>query len=679
MTSGQEVEQALHVARRLIEAGIPVFAAEPDGKGGHLLPAKWQLTVPSMMWIEKWRPGWGLGAVGGHAGDFLDEDPRHGGDESVAELLALSQMPRAYGVAETPSGGRHYLIAPLHEGRMSRVMPGLDYQGGRPDGTGRAFVWIAPTVRASKVTGEMVAYRWTQEPDLEWLAEGGDESGVMVAARVHAARARKTSEERAADTRPAGLRRFTLDEARTYCSITLDRLMAAQIGEIEERANDAAVTLSHFVPDIFSEDYAFAALSAALAVTAYDAATWHADKFRDVIAGRNGRAPGDWRAEPVAAVIAPGFEEAPEGQQSRADWLEGQLVTADDLAAMPAPVPLVYGLLNLDTESWLIGAAGSFKSFVALDIAACVGSGQSWQGHRVTQGDVIYIAAEGARGMTLRTRAWQQDRARSMDGVAFLPLPVQVKKTEDWAALVEVCRRRKPSLIIIDTQHRIMKGLEENSASDFAYVTEALTALRMATGACVLVIHHTGRNGQDARGTSAIDGAQDTELKVERMMPRSSMRVKLIEDKQKDMAEEDGGTELKLKVVELGLDPETSVMLSSLVLDSEWAAARPEQEREIDVEPWKGLEPEEWSARVVARQAKVKRRILQVLADHAGQTGITEATVRKVVTDRWEAPHVTTWTDSWQAVKDLDITVNTGGERWALDGVILSELRDASQ
>ena len=31
---------------------------------------------------------------------------------------------------------------------------------------------------------------------------------------------------------------------------------------------------------------------------------------------------------------------------------------------------------------------------------------------------------------------------------------------------------------------------------------------------CVLTVHHTGRSGGDARGSSAIDGAQTTELKV---------------------------------------------------------------------------------------------------------------------------------------------------------------------
>src|SRR4051812_23097329 len=105
-TSPQDVatEQALAIARSLIDAGVPVFAAPPcpsgpygliDGKGDRVsrcsrpghgaggveydLPAAWQQTVPAHVWLQRWQPGWALAAVGGWAADFLDIDPRNGG------------------------------------------------------------------------------------------------------------------------------------------------------------------------------------------------------------------------------------------------------------------------------------------------------------------------------------------------------------------------------------------------------------------------------------------------------------------------------------------------------------------------------------------------------------------------------------------------------------------------
>lgn len=312
-----DTEQALNIARRLIGAGIPVFAAPPcpaanggectrpghTGKEEYDLPAKWQLTVPSEVWLEKWRPGWALGAVGGHVADFLDEDPRHGGDASITALMDAGQMPRVFGIAETPSGGRHYLISPLHEGETNAFMPGLDYQGGLPDGKSRAFVWIAPTVKRSKDPanlGQLRPYRWTQPPDLDYLADfaGSDDTIEGLRDRILSSRTRTRSEPASGGTAPSGDRAFTEAEARKYCRATLSRLQDAQIGEIEERANAAACQLSHFVPEFWSAERAYDVLLNALSQTAYDPdgpSSWTAEKFLPVLDGRRPPA-GDWKA-----------------------------------------------------------------------------------------------------------------------------------------------------------------------------------------------------------------------------------------------------------------------------------------------------------------------------------------------------------------------------------------------
>jgi hypothetical protein len=120
--------------------------------------------------------------------------------------------------------------------------------------------------------------------------------------------------------------------------------------------------------------------------------------------------------------------------------------------------------------------------------------------------------------------------------------------------------------VVIDTQARVTVGLEENSAKDMGILTNAVGMLKRATGACVLVVHHTGRTGKDARGSSALDGAQDTELKVQRSEDRAALSCKVIQDKQKDMAEGDrDGLEIRFRVVDLGVDPKTQRPLSSLV------------------------------------------------------------------------------------------------------------------
>lgn len=244
--------------------------------------------------------------------------------------------------------------------------------------------------------------------------------------------------------------------------------------------------------------------------------------------------------EPDLRAIVSGGEQGPStievgaeggGPLDLAAALDARVLTAAQMRDMPPPAQLVAGLLCLHSESWLIAKSGSYKTFIALDIAGHVGAGRPWMGRPVVRGDVFYLVAEGVGGMGSRVRAWEQ-RNGEMAGVVFLPMPVQIKREDHWAALVEVCRRRQPVLIILDTQARITVGLNENDNSEMGEMVEAIGRLRRATGACVLVVHHLGRNGSDARGASAIDGAQDSELRLTR---GAGMQVTLETDKQRHL------------------------------------------------------------------------------------------------------------------------------------------------
>lgn len=206
----EETARALDFARDLVKAGMPAFVAPPcpsncDRKGhtpgsGFHLPSGWETSTPTLDVIDQWRPGWALAVVGGHAADILDVDPRNGGDASADEVRAAGQWPRSFGQQATPSGGTHDLISATGERKLSDVLPGLDLQSGCPDGTGRGFAFISPTVRASKVDGVPRPYRWIVEPDTAALTEfrDADDSTAGIVARVHAKRMRKAS------TAPAG-------------------------------------------------------------------------------------------------------------------------------------------------------------------------------------------------------------------------------------------------------------------------------------------------------------------------------------------------------------------------------------------------------------------------------------------------------------------------------------------
>ncbi len=196
------------------------------------------------------------------------------------------------------------------------------------------------------------------------------------------------------------------------------------------------------------------------------------------------------------------------------DTLRAALLDSDGLDNIPEPEPLIDGVIYRDSLVWLQGKSGDGKSFVALDASGCVGTGQQWQLHPVKQGPVLYIVAEGVSGIRWRVRAWETVMGVAMTGVQWLPMPVQADLDEQWTALVDLAREQKPALIVIDTQARVTVGMEENAAKDMGVFVDQLERLRKASGACILVVHHQGRNGEHMRGSTALEGAATTMIRV---------------------------------------------------------------------------------------------------------------------------------------------------------------------
>ena len=183
--------RALDVARAMAEAGIPVFCAYPDPEGetasgratGYRIRSGWESHHPNPSYVGAWRPGMALCAVMGQGLDLIDVDPRNGGDVDALN----GTMPEVLGVATSPSGGFHFFVRSMGVGSRDGVLPGIDVKAGDPDGQGRGFAFIAPTVRKSKTTGEPGAYQWVKPPDLATLA-AEDKSGEKLAELVRQAR-----------------------------------------------------------------------------------------------------------------------------------------------------------------------------------------------------------------------------------------------------------------------------------------------------------------------------------------------------------------------------------------------------------------------------------------------------------------------------------------------------------
>ncbi|MCZ4559888.1 AAA family ATPase [Rhodococcus sp. IEGM 1401] len=223
--------------------------------------------------------------------------------------------------------------------------------------------------------------------------------------------------------------------------------------------------------------------------------------------------------------------------------IRAAFLTREDLRNMPDPEPLVDGYLYLDSVARLVGAPGSYKSFLALDWACSVATGRPWHGKAVTAGKVVYLVGEGVRGIDARMQAWELSRnggddahVAVFDGIVDLAALPNPKQDAEWQVLSRVITPLEPRLIVVDTQARYTPGHEENSATDMGVFIHNLDALRRATGACVLLVHHTTRGTDHARGSTAIEGGVQSELV---MVKNKRGLAQLKTEKQKDIEEPD--------------------------------------------------------------------------------------------------------------------------------------------
>lgn len=233
---------------------------------------------------------------------------------------------------------------------------------------------------------------------------------------------------------------------------------------------------------------------------------------------------------------------------------------------------LVKDILPASSFAAIYGKPGSGKSFAAIYLAACIGSGREAFGKPVTQGAVIYVAAEGGAGMKRRADALKQQHDLDDDiPVHFIKAQLNLSTSlEDMEALFKAIREKSinPVAIFLDTFARIFIG-DENSAKDVGACIAILGAIQAEFDCTVVIIHHSAKNSQNPtmRGSSALLGAVDTELHCEKVSPETSAdRVgSLTVTKQKD-GEDMIRLGFRLQLIQLSpLDPDaTSLALEPI-------------------------------------------------------------------------------------------------------------------
>ena len=229
---------------------------------------------------------------------------------------------------------------------------------------------------------------------------------------------------------------------------------------------------------------------------------------------------------------------------------------------------LVKNWLDPNCLSVMYGPSNSGKTFVALDMANHIATGDDWHGHRITAGGALYIATEGGRDIANRLAALKQERPeKTPHDLIILPSDLDMFNILDTDALIEcLCHTEDPpqvALIVIDTLARSMGTGDENAAQDVGQFIGNCDRLRQVTGAHVMIIHHTGKDkDRGARGSSALRAAVDNEIQIS--APGDGAPGCIISRKQRDQ-EMPQHIYFTLRQVVLGQDEDGNDVTSAVV------------------------------------------------------------------------------------------------------------------
>ena len=459
----------------------------------------------------------------------LDCDVKHG----ATGLATARQLQEQYGWVvdaswTTPSGGQNVMFRKPDGAAFSNSSPwaGIDV---RSDGG-----WV---VAPGNEVGDA---RW------EWAKGGFGTAGALPAPMLE--KLRPAYDDAAPKATPAELAAFieaSPTETTTKAAATFHDLLRkfqdrAQVGSRHEALVGLTWQLVHV--EHLNLRVALARIQAEWdeltkdehragevnAVAAWAVAQRLAEQGDAVVAAAEAAVAGDHWDQDAALDFVEALE---------ADTTYGlDIVPISELRNQPRPPWLVKNIIRQRCSLLLFGETGSYKSFLMVDLACCVATGEpQWLGHDIRlHGPVLYVAAEGADSIAERCDAWTAQHGGELvpDSFHVKQSPAQLTDDDAMASLLQWVEHHKPVLVFFDTFSKSIVGSDESDNSNINDVLVAVDRIKERNaGITVILVHHPGHtNKTRERGASALPAGVDARILVER---QDDLLAKLSNPKQK--------------------------------------------------------------------------------------------------------------------------------------------------
>ena len=191
------------------------------------------------------------------------------------------------------------------------------------------------------------------------------------------------------------------------------------------------------------------------------------------------------------------------------------------------PPSLVKGLLPRNGIAFIGGQSGAGKTFIAIDLAVALTTGQTFFGRKVKEKvGVMFIAGEGAETiqprLTVACMARNVERLLPISWTATIPdftKPDEVRafiaKLKREAAWMQENHGVRMGAIVIDTLSAVFNMQDENDNSEAARIIRALKVIGEALDVLLIPIHHYGKGAETGlRGASAWRAGCDAVLSI---------------------------------------------------------------------------------------------------------------------------------------------------------------------
>lgn len=192
---------------------------------------------------------------------------------------------------------------------------------------------------------------------------------------------------------------------------------------------------------------------------------------------------------------------------------------------------VIKGLFRRGETSLLFGPSNSGKSALIVSAGAAIIGGRDFFGLRTRRGIVIHVVAEAPRSILERYAALQDEIGEDPAPYLVGTKPLDLGDPESVAAFITKVRKiaadanETIALVVFDTLVLCIGGRDENHSGEMTQVTRGAHEIARALFCHVCLVHHTGKEGANYRGSSAFRANLDAEISLTPAEGQVTMRV----------------------------------------------------------------------------------------------------------------------------------------------------------